>query len=352
MTPVTPIVRACVPLRLGLAGGGTDISPYCDTFGGAVVNVTIDRYAYAMIEPSLDGRVHLIAQDQGRSESFTPEIADILRSRLALHAGVVARMARAFGGGQVAPMRVSTFVDAPAGSGLGSSSALVVALVEAFRTYLGLKLDRASLAHMAFEIERIDLALAGGKQDHYAAAFGGANYIEFLADNRAAVTKLPVPEGVLAEMELSTVICFTGISRQSAEIIEAHLRRLQAPDGPLDDLHQLKQDAADMRAALLQGRMAEVATILDRSWTAKQRIAPGVTTPRIEALYRCGIAAGAVGGKVSGAGGGGFMMFMTPPSRRLGLIAALNGAGGEATGVRFTSRGAVSWAPGSFLPAL
>ncbi len=343
MMPRFPTVRARVPLRLGLAGGGTDLSPYCDEHGGAVLNVTIDRYAYAFIEPSDDGMVHFIAPDIGIEESFRPDVDSIADAKLRLHAGVLRRMALQFTEGRIAPMRITSFVDAPAGSGLGSSSALVVALVEAFRFYLGLPLGRYDVAHLAFEIERLDLQLAGGKQDQYAACFGGANFIEFLAGHRVIVNPLRVPSAVLNELETSTVICFTGVSRRSEAIIEDQQRRMSGPDKRLDDLHQLKADALLMKEALLRGEIGRMAAVLNRSWGAKKRTAAGISTVQIETMYDRGMSAGAMGGKVSGAGGGGFIMFLVPPPRRMQLIQALNGAGGTATGVHFTSEGAEAW---------
>ena len=347
MIPRSPVVRARVPLRLGLAGGGTDLSPYCDEHGGAVLNVTIDRYAYAFIEPSDDGQVQFIAPDMGTEERFPPNLDAIAAAKLQLHAGVLARMAREFCGGVVSPLRITSFVDAPAGSGLGSSSALVVALVEAFRTYLGLPLGQYDVAHTAFEIERLELGLAGGKQDQYAATFGGANFIEFLAEHRVIVNPLRVPVAQLNELETSTVICFTGVSRRSEKIIEDQTRRMTGPGKNLDDLHQLKADAIEMKQALLRGEIAHMAQVLNRSWEAKKRTASGISTELIETLWEKGRAAGAMGGKVSGAGGGGFMMFLVPPPRRMQLIRALNDAGGAASGVHFTAEGAESWSPQS-----
>ena len=343
MNPQAQIVRARVPLRLGLAGGGTDLSPYCDEFGGAVLNVTIDRYAYAFIEPSDDGQVHFIAPDMGTEERFPPDLEAIGAARLQLHAGVLSRMAREYCGGRITPLRITSFVDAPAGSGLGSSSALVVALVEAFRTYLGLPLGLYDVAHKAFEIERVDLALPGGKQDQYAATFGGANFIEFLAQDRVIVNPLRVPSGLLNELETSTVICFSGVSRRSESIIEDQTRRMTGAGRDLEDLHRLKSDASEMKMAWLRGEISHMATVLNRSWEAKKRTASGISTALIETLYERGRAAGAIGGKVSGAGGGGFMMFIVPPPRRMQLIRALNEAGGTATGVHFTAEGAESW---------
>ena len=344
MPPQTTVIRTRAPLRLGLAGGGTDLSPYCDQFGGAVLNVTIDRYAYAFIAPSEDGRVHFAARDLGIEESFSPT-PDLLRAtRLAIHGGVYRRMMAEFNGGVLRPLRITSYVDAPPGSGLGSSSALVVALVEAFRTLLGLPLGLYDLAHLAFEIERIDLGLAGGKQDQYAAAFGGANFIEFLAGDRVIVNPLRVARGVMNELEASLVTCFTGVSRRSEAIIEEQQRRMAVPSSEaLESLHQLKQDAIEMKQALLRGEIRHMAEILNHSWLAKKRTAAGISTQLIDDLYATAMSHGALAGKVSGAGGGGFVMFIVPPQRRITLIRALTEAGVHASSAHFTTEGAESW---------
>jgi D-glycero-alpha-D-manno-heptose-7-phosphate kinase len=342
-------IRARVPLRLGLAGGGTDLSPYCDQHGGAVLNTTIDRYAYAFIEPSDDGRVHFVAPDLEIEESFAPDLQEVSLGRLGLHAGVTRRMLTQFAAGAISPMRVTSYVDAPPGSGLGSSSALVVALVEAFSALLAAPLGPYDVAHTAFEIERIDLGLAGGKQDQYAATFGGTNFIEFHAGDRVIVNPLRIAPAILNELETSMVICFTGVSRRSEAIIVEQQRGMTEHTGDthagdvVDSLHQLKRDAVEMKQALLRGEIPRMADILNRSWLAKKRTASGISTGRIETLYELAFANGAIGGKVSGAGGGGFMMFIVPPHRRIAVVRALNEAGGTASGVHLTSHCAESW---------
>lgn len=338
------IVRARVPLRLGLAGGGTDLSPYCDQYGGAVLNATIGRYAFAFIEPSADDRVHFIAPDLDLDEAFPCDVEALAAARLRLHAGVTRRMLCEFGTGAVPAIRITSYVDAPPGSGLGSSSALVVALVEAFTAYLAAPLGPYDVAHLAYEIERIDLRLAGGKQDQYAATFGGTNFIEFHGGDRVIVNPLRVPQAVLSELETSLVICFSGVSRQSEAIIKEQQRRMATPgDTALEGLHQLKRDALEMKDALLRGQIPRMAAILNRSWQAKRQTAASVSNERIESLYDVATTHGATGGKVSGAGGGGFMMFIVPPNRRYQVVRALNQAGGDAEGVKFTAEGAESW---------
>ncbi len=337
-------IRARAPLRLGLAGGGTDLSPYSDRFGGAVLNITINRHAYAFVEPSADGRLHFSAQDIEIEESFDSDPAACVGARLAIHAGVYRRMMAQFRGGEPLPLRITTSTDAPPGSGLGSSSSLVVALVEAFRALLGLPLGLYDIAQLAYEIERKDLGLAGGKQDQYAAAFGGVNFIEFLAGDRVIVNPLRVSGAILNEFESSLVTCFTGVSRRSERIIEEQQQRMVSAVGDaMAGLDQMKQDAIEMKLALLTGRTAGIAEILNRSWLAKKRTAGGISSDLIERLLAAAMANGARAGKVSGAGGGGFMMFLVPPEGRTRFIRAMNVVGGDAAPVHFSHGGVESW---------
>jgi D-glycero-alpha-D-manno-heptose-7-phosphate kinase len=338
------VIRSRVPLRLGLAGGGTDLCAYSEVYGGAVLNCTIDRYAYAFITPRTDGKIAFRARDLSTEElhDLAPEIAT--SGGLLLHRGVYNRVVREFCGGEPLAVTVSTTVDAPPGSGLGSSSALVVALVEAFRAYLELPLGRYDVARLAYDIERRDLGLAGGKQDQYAATFGGVNFIEFLADDRTIVNPLRLNQNVLNEFEASLVVCFTGVSRGSDKIIREQTVGLKkSSEDTLNALHQLKADAMSMKGTMLAGDMRSMAEILARSWTAKKRTAGAVTTPLIDELYELALNSGALGGKVSGAGGGGFMMFMVAPEDRLQVINALNARGAMASPVHLTSQGSETW---------
>lgn len=338
----TLITRSRAPLRLGLAGGGTDLSPYCDDFGGAVLNCTIDKYAYAFVTPRDDDRVLFRALDFDVEEEYAA--GDIAGTRLALHAGVYNRFVREFRGGKPFAATITTNVDAPAGSGLGSSSALVVALVDALRSFLELPLGPYDVAHLAFEIERIDLAFAGGKQDQYAAAFGGVNFIEFLPRDQVIVNPLRLPNAVLNEVETSIVVCFSGQSRESSAIIGNQTAGMKSGSSrTMDALHELKGDAIDMKRALLQGRVEDMATILNRSWRSKKETAAAVTNSHLDKLYSVGLQAGALGGKVSGAGGGGYMMFIVRPEDRFSLISSLNAAGAQANPVKFTNVGCETW---------
>ena len=224
----------------------------------------IDRYAYAFIAPRQDGGLAFRAKDLGREETFqSPESAT--SSKLDLHRGVYLRMVQEFNRGRHIPMTLTTSVDAPQGSGLGSSSALVVAMIDAFRVLLELPLGQYEVAKLAFEIEREDLKLSGGKQDQYAATFGGINFIEFLANRRVIVNPLRVPVWVRNELESSLVVAFSGQSRSSAAIIDQQKAALAGNSATaLEAMHQLKSDAIEMKRVLLQGMIGEVAAILDR----------------------------------------------------------------------------------------
>lgn len=337
------VTRARSPLRLGFAGGGTDLSPYCDLYGGAVLNATINRFALASIEEREDAQIAFRADDMERRETFALD-EDLSGAELKLHRGVYERMMAEFNGGERLPLTVRSYVEAPPGSGLGSSSALVVALIDAFRIHLGVALGQYDVAHLAFEIERIDLKLAGGKQDQYAAAFGGMNFIEFLADDRVIVNPLRVPRTILNEMECRLVTCFSGVSRHSADIIERQTASVTSADAAaIEAMHQLKSDSVAMKRALMIGDFAEMARILDHSWRAKKATAATVSSGRIEEIFEHALANGALAGKVSGAGGGGFMFFLVDPPQRPHLLSALSNLGCDADPVTFSSGGCQGW---------
>ena len=335
-------IRARAPLRIGLAGGGTDLAPYCNLFGGAVLNVTIDRYAFATCTPRADGRVVFDADDIAISEDWRP--GQETSAQLKLHQAVYSRMIREFGGGRPIPVTLRSTVDAPAGSGLGSSSALVVALVDVMRELLNAPLGVYDVAHLAYEIERIDLRLSGGRQDQYAAAFGGINFIEFLPGDRVVVNPLRAHRSVICELESSIVICFSGTSRESAAIIDQQQSSMCDTNAPaFDAMHQLKHDAVEMKQAFTSGAIERMAEILHSSWHAKKSTANAISNPRIEQLLKLGLANGALAGKVSGAGGGGFMFFLVHPENRYRVITALNNADGQASTVKFTENGSETW---------
>lgn len=338
------IVRARAPLRLGLAGGGTDVAPYCDVYGGCVMNATIDKYAYAMLSPSESGQCEYAALDVGASEVHPCGAIPAQGGVLQLLKGVHARICRDFLSGEARPLKVQTFSDAPPGSGLGSSSTLVVALVQAFVEYYALPLGEYEVANLAYEIERTDLGLAGGKQDQYAATFGGFNFMEFYADNRVIVNPLRVKDWVWTELEASMVLYFTGVSRASADIIDQQARNVvRGKQSSIEAMHDLKREAVEMKECVLRGHVDQLAVVLQAGWQAKKRMANAITNPVIEEVEQLAFANGAHAAKVSGAGGGGFMIFMCKPELRVGLSRALAAHGGRLLDFHFTQQGATSW---------
>jgi len=338
------IVRARAPLRLGLAGGGTDVSPYCDVYGGHVMNVTIDRYAYAIVGPGEGRESCFQALDVGHKESHSCDAAVDCSGPLQLLKGVYARVSRDFLDGASPALTVKTFSDAPPGSGLGSSSAMVVALVQAFVEYFSLPLGEYEVAQLAYDIERKDLKLAGGKQDQYAATFGGFNFMEFYADDRVIVNPLRIKDWVWAELEASLVLYFTGVSRASADIIDQQSRNIgDKNQASIDAMHQLRQEAVQMKECILKGDLRGLESTLQAGWEAKKKTATSISNPLIEQVERTAFAHGARAAKVSGAGGGGFMMFLCSPEDRIGLIRALLENGGSILDFHFTQQGATSW---------
>lgn len=338
------IVRARAPLRLGLAGGGTDVSPYCDLYGGRVMNATIDRYAWAIIAPRAGRDACFHALDVGHEEKHDCSGTLDGAGPLQLLKGVYARVSRDFLNGEKPSLSVKTFSDAPPGSGLGSSSTMVVALVQAFAEYFSLPLGEYEVAQLAHDIERKDLKLAGGKQDQYAAAFGGFNFMEFYADNRVIVNPLRIKDWVRAELEASLVLYFTGVSRASADIIDRQARNIGEQDqAATEATHRLKDEALRMKECVLKGDLRGLEATMQAGWEAKKRMAAGITNPLIDRVEETAFANGARAAKVSGAGGGGFMMFLCDPEQRIGLVRALLAEGGSILDFHFTQQGATSW---------
>lgn len=335
-------VRARAPLRLGFAGGGSDVSPYSDEFGGYVLNATIDKYAYATIEARPEG-VEFVAADIGATWSGLANAPLQPQKGLELHIGVYNRIVRDYLHGQSVPVSVITHSEAPPGSGLGSSSTMVVAILQAFVEYLALPLGEYDVARLAYEIERNDLGFAGGKQDQYAAAFGGFNFMEFYAD-RVIVNPLRVKQNHLAELESSLVLFYTGVSRESANIIKEQTKHVvDRKDGAMDALHRVKAEAMRMKESVLKGDWLTFGDSMRDSWAAKKRMASSISNTMIDEIYDAAVASGALAGKVSGAGGGGFMMFLADPARRPEVIRTLNGFSGQVMTAVFVEHGAHSW---------
>lgn len=338
------IVRSKAPLRLGLAGGGTDVSPYCDQYGGAVLNATIDMYAYCTIEPTVDNKIVFYSPDINKrfeSDSVSKLAID---KDLLLHKGVYNRIVKDYNNGKPLSFRMTTYSDAPAGSGLGSSSTMVVAIIKAYMEWLNLPLGEYDMAHLAYQIEREDLNLSGGKQDQFAATFGGFNYMEFHENNQVIVNPLRIKNWIKNEVENSLILYYTGRSRDSAAIIEDQIKNTQEKkQSSLDGMHELKISAVAMKNSILKGDFLGLADCLKQGWESKKKMTSSITNSLIEDMYKYIMENGAKAAKVSGAGGGGFIMIICDPKDRYSLVEKLKQKDGEVMCVQFTEKGAQAW---------
>lgn len=338
------IVRARAPLRLGLAGGGTDVAPYADTFGGYVLNATIDRYAYAVIKTLDEPVVRFVATDQMVEKHKLISEPLELNGKLDLHKAVYNHMIRNYNDSKPIALELSTFCDAPAGSGLGSSSTLVVVMIKAFVELLNLALDDYAIALLAYQIERIDCGLKGGRQDQYSATFGGFNFMEFYADDRTIVNPLRIKNWVLCELEASLVLFYTGVSRESAKIIQDQSENVTAgKTAAVDAMHGIKREALVMKEALLRGDFKAFVASMRQGWDNKKNSAKTVSNAHIDEIYEAAMESGAQAGKVSGAGGGGFMLFFVPTEKRMNLIRTLSRYEGQVSNCHFTKHGTQAW---------
>jgi D-glycero-alpha-D-manno-heptose-7-phosphate kinase len=337
------IIRSRAPLRLGLAGGGTDVSPYSDIFGGAVLNATVNLYAYASIEPRSDNRI-LIRSIDKESVCEADSVNSLeIDGELDLIKGVYNRIIRDY---KLKPLSftLTTYVDAPAGSGLGTSSTLVTAVLGVFAEWLKLPLGEYDMARLSYEIERTDLGMAGGKQDQYAATFGGINFMEFYDNGKVIVNPLRIKDQVLNELSNNIILYYTKTSRISSEIILEQQKNVKSGASlSVDAMHKLKELAVSMKEAILKGKLDTIGELLNVSWEYKKQMAEGITNPQIDKIYTAAIKAGATGGKISGAGGGGFMFFYCPGLSRYNVIKTLEQFGGHAMKYEFTKQGLETW---------
>lgn len=338
------IIRSRAPLRLGLAGGGTDVSPYCDEFGGYVLNATIDRYAYAVLRILDEPTVNLLSTDQRIAEKERASANLILNGSLNLHKAVYNYIVSHYNNGKPIPLELTTYCDAPIGSGLGSSSTLVVAMIRAFVELLNIPLDDYTIAQIAYKIERIDCGLQGGRQDQYSATFGGFNFMEFYANERAIINPLRIKNWIVCELEASLLLFYTGLSRESSKIIADQSSNVKSRESnALHAMDSIKHEALAMKESLLRGDFSGFVDSMQESWESKKMTAKMVSSQHIDKVYDAAINAGALAGKISGAGGGGFMLFFVPPEKRMNVIRALSLFQGQVSNCHFSRHGCQAW---------
>lgn len=341
----TKVYRSKAPLRIGLAGGGTDVSPFSDLHGGAILNATISLFANATIIPRVDGKIIFHAIDRNeRLELEATRQLDASSGPLTLQKGVYNRIVREFSSLPTNGFELITNIDVSAGSGLGTSSTLVVAILGAFVEWLKLPLGEYDIAKLAFSIEREDLQMAGGKQDQYAATFGGFNFMEFYDEDKVVVNPLRIREEILQELNFHLLLLYTQTTRESANIIEQQKSNIEKDNQEaLKATLKLKEQAFTMKEALLKSELPRIGEILSAGWIQKKRLAKGITNAAIDNIYNTAIEAGASGGKISGAGGGGFMIFYCPGNCRYAVKEALEGIGVEVVHYNFQKKGLFTW---------
>jgi D-glycero-alpha-D-manno-heptose-7-phosphate kinase len=302
-----------------------------------VLSATINQYAYASLRPRRDSRLTLSSLDY----DIVARYDHPMRMKLDGNLDLIKAAIRALKVRRGADLWVHS--DAPPGSGLGSSSTLVVALLGAISTWMKRPISAYEIAELAYRVERVDMGLAGGRQDQYAAAFGGFNFIEFNRDS-TVVNPLRIHQDVLNELEYRLLLCYVGQTRQSAKIIERQTASYVKGDpAVVNALHHLKQETLEMKKALLLGKVDALGELLHQAWEHKKQLDPGIATGPMNRLYQRARKEGAIGGKVTGAGGGGYFLFLTRFDRKHRVAAALEKLGAQVVPFQFDRRGLITW---------
>ena len=342
-------VFAKAPLRMALAGGGTDLEPYWKEYGGVVLNATIDQYAYCKIEPyeCCKRETHWVFKsiDLGIEEVRDFYSSDFMNyaysdSKLKLLINTYQYLTYKL---KREPVKITTYVEAPPGSGLGSSSALVVALVAAITEYYGIPVGEYDIAEDAIEIERKICDLPGGKQDQFAAAFGGFNFMEFLKDGRAIINPLRLNYKTQNMMELNTVLYYVGKPRKDSRVIENTSEGLKTNEVVLNATHKIREACIEYKRSLLMGDFKRISELMETYWRNKLETNPHVASPEILDAYEFALQNGASAAKISGAGGGGHMVLFTEFEKRHQLVSALEGKEGRVVPFKFVKHGVDVW---------
>lgn len=334
------IIRSRVPLRISFGGGGTDVSPYCERYGGAVLNATINLYATASLFPFEGKSIEIESIDYNSSIRYDFDNFLAYDGHLDLIKGIINYMKERYNIPSGFKIRINN--DAPPGSGLGSSSAVCVAVIGAFKHWLNLPLTDYDIAQLAFHIEREILNIKGGRQDQFAATFGGFNFMEF--NDRTIVNPLRLKNEILFELHHSIVLAYIGGSHNSSEILKEQISNVKSEKRKtLTSLHKIKEIAYEMKNCLVTGRLGKFGMLLDEAWKEKRQLTTGITNSKIDEIYETAKKAGALGGKISGAGGGGFMFFFVDIDKRYHVIDTLKKAGAQVTNYSFTTEGLHIW---------
>ena len=342
------IVRSRAPLRLGLAGGGTDLPAFSDKYGGSVLNATINYFAHCTIKINKENKIIFNATDLKIIDEISIRDKIELNGPLPLHRAVYNKFVQKF---ELKPksLTISSFSDVPPGSGLGSSSTLVVAIIKALSEWFDVPLGNYDIAKLAYEIERIDLNLSGGKQDQYAASFGGFNFMDFNNDGNVIINPLQIKNEIIDELSEHIVLYYSGISRSAAEISDGIINEQnknvdEKLNNSLEAMKITKQISHDMKDALIKGDILKMAELMNYSWEQKKRTAKNVSNSELDEIFQLAIENKAIACKLSGAGGGGFSIFIVDPLDRHDFISFLKSfSKGFILNVNFSLIGCKSW---------
>lgn len=336
-------VKSKAPLRLGLAGGGTDVSPYSDMYGGAILNATIHLYAHAVVCQTHSSDVVFKRANDGLVQKFALDRSLPIQKEFDLAIGAYNRLMKEFKP-EPCPLELTYYLDVPHGSGLGTSSTLQVAILGALTRFFNIPMGMYDLAHLAYEIERIDLGMEGGKQDQYAAAFGGFNFMEFKANDKVIVNPLKISRERVCELEENILLFYTDTRRSSSGIIREQIQNVQNNQSEsVEAMHHLKEQAMKMKEIILTGSLQKLGELLHQGWTFKKRMAGNITNEYLDELYNTALQTGATGGKISGAGGGGYMFFYVPSYKKMDVVRALSKMGGKFQPFSFCMDGLTVW---------
>lgn len=333
------IIRSKAPLRISFAGGGTDVSPYVEERGGVVLSTTIDKYAYASLGFRDDKNITVQSLDYDIVAKYHVDDDLLYDGELDLVKAVLKNMCN----GNDRGLDFFMHSDAPPGSGLGSSSTVVVALIGLIQRWNHLPLTNYDIAELAYHIERVDLGIKGGMQDQYAAVFGGFNFIEF-GESAVIVNPLRVDADILNELQYSLLLCYTGRTRLSGNIINTQVDNYVRGEAEvLAAMDELKSITIDMKNALLQGRLSDFGALLNDAWINKKKMASQITTSTIDVMYDAARKQGALGGKILGAGGGGYLLVYCPFDRKHRIAEELEKLGGQVVEFTFDFHGLQTW---------
>jgi D-glycero-alpha-D-manno-heptose-7-phosphate kinase len=331
------IVRSKAPLRISFCGGGTDVSPYPEERGGVVLSATIDKYAYGTLHPTDNGEIHVTSLDYDIVAKYNSDQELVYDGELDLVKAVIKKM------GYRSGLDMFIHSEAPPGSGLGSSSTMVVCLTGLFKHYLKKPMTDYEVAEFAYDVERRDLAIRGGMQDQYAAAFGGFNFIEFLG-NTVVVNPLRIPAETVNELHYRLLLCYTGQTRLSANIIKHQTEAfVQKKSSVVKALDELKELTIEMKKTLLHGRIDDFGDLLHEAWLHKKNLDSNISNSQIDHLYETARSEGATGGKILGAGGGGYLLVFCPFDKKHKIAQRLEEQGGQVVEFAFEFEGLQTW---------